>query len=169
MGCRVEQIQLYTYIHNWSLQPFSQDYGLASHTTHVVWVNFILEWRGLQFDVDSEWQILWENFSSQFMSYSQRFCQKSAERKSLKKYFFRISFWCLTGDTNPGFTANKSTHYLLDHGDFSSVTSETKYVQTTFLSVTFWHFYGKNPEKTCRLCQSLQALNLQMQNWQLQR
>ena len=26
---------LYTYIHNWPLQPFSQDYGLVSHTTHV--------------------------------------------------------------------------------------------------------------------------------------
>ena len=30
-----------TYIHNWPLQPFSQDYGLASHTTYVVCVNFI--------------------------------------------------------------------------------------------------------------------------------
>ena len=26
------------YIHNWPLQPFSQDYDLASHTTHVVCV-----------------------------------------------------------------------------------------------------------------------------------
>ena len=26
----------YTYIHNWLIQPFSQDYGLAFHTTHVV-------------------------------------------------------------------------------------------------------------------------------------
>ena len=32
-------------------------------------------------------------------------------------YFFRISFWCLTWDTNPNFTANKATHYLLDYGD----------------------------------------------------
>ena len=29
-----------TYTHNWPLQPFSQDYTLASHTTHVVCVNF---------------------------------------------------------------------------------------------------------------------------------
>ena len=34
-----------TYIHNWSLKPFSQDYDLASHTTHIVCVNFIHEWR----------------------------------------------------------------------------------------------------------------------------
>ena len=31
---------------------------------------------------------------------------------------FRISFWCLTWDSNPGFSSNKPTHYLLDHGDF---------------------------------------------------
>ena len=36
-----------TYIHNWPLQPFSQDYGLASETTHVVCVNFIRVWRDL--------------------------------------------------------------------------------------------------------------------------
>ena len=30
----------HTYIHNWPLQPFSQDYGLAYHTTHVVCVKF---------------------------------------------------------------------------------------------------------------------------------
>ena len=47
-------ISIVTYIHNWPLQRFSQDYGLASHTTHVVGVNFIREWRDLQFNVDSE-------------------------------------------------------------------------------------------------------------------
>ena len=45
--------------------------------------------------------------------YSQSFCQKSAERKSPKKYyFFHISFWCLTWDTNPDFMSDKPTHYL---------------------------------------------------------
>ena len=38
-------IHTHTYIHNWPLQPFSHDYGLASHTTHVVCFNFIREWR----------------------------------------------------------------------------------------------------------------------------
>ena len=28
----------HTYVHIWPLQPFSQDYVLASHTTHVVYV-----------------------------------------------------------------------------------------------------------------------------------
>ena len=31
---------------------------------------------------------------------------------------FRILFWCLTWGWNPGFSSNKPTHYLLDHGDF---------------------------------------------------
>ena len=75
-----------TYIHNWPLQPFSQDYGLASHTTHVVCVNFIRERWDLQFNVDSERQIFEKLFHGSFI-YSQSFCQKSAERKSPKKYF----------------------------------------------------------------------------------
>ena len=41
------------YIHNRSLQPFSQDYDIASHITHVVCFNFICEWRDLQFKLDS--------------------------------------------------------------------------------------------------------------------
>ena len=57
---------VHTYIYNWPLQLFSQDYGLASHTTYVVCVNFIHEWWNLQFNIDSEWQILWETFHGSF-------------------------------------------------------------------------------------------------------
>ena len=52
------QYMPYTYIHNWLLQHFSQDYGLAFRTTHVVCVNFIRGWRDLQFNFDSERQIV---------------------------------------------------------------------------------------------------------------
>ena len=46
--------------------------------------------------------------------YSKSFYQKSAERKSPKKYFsYFVSAW----NTNPGFTSNKSTHYLLNYGE----------------------------------------------------
>ena len=51
-------------------------------------------------------------FEELFMAifiYSQSFCQKSAERKSLKKYF---SYFVLMS----GFSSNKPTHYLIDHG-----------------------------------------------------
>ena len=45
---RVHSIKL---LNNW---PHSQDYDLVSHTTYVVCVHFIHEWRDLQFKVDSE-------------------------------------------------------------------------------------------------------------------
>ena len=46
----------HTFIHNWPLQPISQDFGLVSHTTQAVCANFIRAWRDLQFKVDSELQ-----------------------------------------------------------------------------------------------------------------
>ena len=108
----------YIHIHNWPLQPFSQDYSLASHTMHVVCVYFIREWRDQQFNVDFALQIFEKLFHGGFI-YFQSFCQKSAERKSPKKFFlFIFHFLWLTWDTNPGFTSNKPTHYLLDYGDF---------------------------------------------------
>ena len=44
---------MYTYIQNWPLQPFSQDYDLASYSTPVVCV-VPREWWYLQFNVDSQ-------------------------------------------------------------------------------------------------------------------
>ena len=53
-------------IHNWPLQPLIQDYGLASHITHAVCVNFIRERQDLQFNVYSERQILEKLFHGHF-------------------------------------------------------------------------------------------------------
>ena len=83
---------IHTYIHNWSLQPFSQDYGLASYTTHVVFVNFMCEWRDLQLYVDSERQ----NFEKLFHS---EICWEEVA----EEIFFIFHVWWLTWDTNPGF------------------------------------------------------------------
>ena len=57
--------------------------------------------------------------------YSQSFYQKSAERKLPKKYF-RILIWCLAWSSNPGFSTNKPTHYLLDHDVCSSASKKVK-------------------------------------------
>ena len=75
----------YTYIIG-HYNPSVRIIDLVSHTTYVVCVNFIHKWRDLQLKVDSERQIFWETFHGNFI-YSQSFCQKSAERKSPKKYF----------------------------------------------------------------------------------
>ena len=63
-------------------------------------------------------------FEKLFMTvfiYSQSFCQKSAERNR-RRNTFRILFWRLAWGSNPGFSSNKPTHYLLDHGDFKPLT-----------------------------------------------
>ena len=49
--------QPFTLLSNWSLQPFRQDYNLASHNTYAVCVNFKYERRYLQFKVNFERQI----------------------------------------------------------------------------------------------------------------
>ena len=36
---------MHIYIHNFLLQSFSQDYDVASHTTYVMFFNFIHKWR----------------------------------------------------------------------------------------------------------------------------
>ena len=78
--CQIRYELSVTYIHNWSLQPFSQDYWPSfSHHLHFVCVNFIYKWLDLQFKFDSERQIIWETFCGNFI-YSQSFCQKSAKR-----------------------------------------------------------------------------------------
>ena len=75
----------HTYIFG-HYNPSVRIIDLVFHTTYVVCVNFIHKWRNLQFKVDSERQIFRETFSWQVFIYSQSFCQKSAERKSPKKY-----------------------------------------------------------------------------------
>ena len=77
------------YIHTYIIghyNPSVRIVGLVSHTTYVVCVNFIHKRRDLQFKVDFEQQIFEKLFMAIFI-YSQSFCQKSAERKSPKKYF----------------------------------------------------------------------------------
>ena len=77
------------YIHTYIIghyNPSVRIIDLASHTIYVVCINITHKWRDLQFKVDSERQIFCEIFHGNFI-YSQSFCQKSAERKSPKKYF----------------------------------------------------------------------------------
>ena len=79
--------ELHTYIYIIGhYNPSVRIIDLVSHTTCVVCVNSIHKWRDLQFKVDSERQ-LFEKLFRAILFYSQSFCQKSAERKSPKKYF----------------------------------------------------------------------------------
>ena len=78
---------LHTYIIG-HYNPSVRIIDLVSHTTYVVCVNFIHKLRDLQFKVDFERQVfVFEKLFMAILVYSQSFCQKSAERKSPKKYF----------------------------------------------------------------------------------
>ena len=86
----------YNYIHNSSLEPFSQDYGLAPHTTHVVSINFIRERLQLQFKVDSEQQIfetIWD-FHDNFINFALRVFVRNLLKGNRPRniFFFIIGF-----------------------------------------------------------------------------
>ena len=69
----------YTYIHNWLLQSFSQDY----------WPSFSHHLCGVCYSLQStpNDRFFEKLFHGNFLFASQSFCQKSTERKSPKKYF----------------------------------------------------------------------------------
>ena len=114
--------QLHTYIHTelviTTLQ--SRIIDLVFHTTYVACDNFIHKWWDLQFKVDSERQIFWETLHGSFFTLSRVFA-RNLLRANRRRNTFRILFWCLAWGSNPCFTSNKPTHYLLDYGDRSQL------------------------------------------------
>ena len=132
----------HTYIHNWPLQPFSQDYCfLVSRTTYVVCIKFI-------YKIDAERQIFWESFHGNFI-YSQSFWQKSAESQSPKKYFLYFVFM-----SNPGFTSNKPTQYQIANTIPDTASSSSSSCHYAFIRFyTEWTadwFVVSNPVILCR-------------------
>ena len=102
-----------SYINNWPLQPFSQNYGLASDTTHVVCVNFFLYVSGGTYSLTStpnerflrnvSWQIL--------------FTLRVFARNRRRNIFLYFIFDDRPGIRTQAFASNKPTHYILHHGD----------------------------------------------------
>ena len=111
----------YIYIHNWSLQTFSQADDQASHTTYVVFENIIYEWRDLQSKVDSEQQIF-SGVSQLFDLLSEFFFTRNMLSGSRRSKIDQISFsWrSLNCGLNRDLTSRRLTHYLLDYGDLLS-------------------------------------------------
>ena len=87
--------------HKRSLQPFNQDYNLASYNIYVICTNFIYEWCGQHFKV----------------SLSLQFYQLSALLAKIcwVKVAEEIFWCCWNWGFNLGLTSNKPTHYLLDY------------------------------------------------------
>ena len=82
-------------------------------------------------------------FEKLFMAilFTLRVFARNLLRGNRRKNTFRISFWCLAWDSNFGFSSNKPTHYLLDHGDL------------------MWDYYCKFP-MLHDICISLIFLNI---------
>ena len=97
-------------------KPSVRIIDVVSHTTYVVCVNFIHKWRDLQSKVDSERRIFWEIFHGKFL-FTLRVFAKNLLRGNRRWSTFRIFFLCLAWDSNLGFSSNKPTHYLLNHGE----------------------------------------------------
>ena len=106
------------YIHNWSLQSFSQAYNLVFNTIHVLCVSFYLR---------KVWPIVLSqprttNFIHDIFIYMTFLFTDfwNPLRKSRWKKILRISFcWrYLTWNLNQRLTSHKPTHYILHNSDF---------------------------------------------------
>ena len=101
------------------MQAFSQDYDLVSHSTYVVCVNFIREWRDLQFKKSIPNDRFMRNFFMAIL-FALRLFARNLLRGSRRRNIFIFWYWCLTWDLNLGLTSYKPTHYLLDHDDLNT-------------------------------------------------
>ena len=87
---------LNTCIHNWPLQPFSQDYDLASDTIHVACVNFIRGCRDLQqqFKSTSNSRFLRNFFmAGLFTEFSPEICWEEIVEEISFFHIFRCDAW----------------------------------------------------------------------------
>ena len=75
------------------------------------------------FKVDSERQFFLRNFSWQFL-FILRVFAKNLLRGNRRSNTFCILFECLAQGSNPGFTFNKPTHYLIDYGEKKEKSDE---------------------------------------------
>ena len=86
---------------------------LVSHTAYIVCIDI---------ESTSNDRLL-RNFLTATVFHSQSFYFFYFFLIAEEKFFF-IFFWCLACGSNPGFTSNKPTHYLLGYSSFQH-TSDT--------------------------------------------
>ena len=106
-----------------------QNYGIDSNITSVVCINLAEKWRQPQFK-------FFNNFSWQFYLLSKIWWK----RKTPGKFFCSNSFYwrCLACGLNQDLMPNKSTHCLLDYGDFHYNITAPSYVCSHYnLFLTF--------------------------------
>ena len=110
-------IHLHTYIIG-HYNPSVRIIDLFSHTTYIVCVNFIHKCRESTVQSRLRTTDFLKNFSWQFYLLSACFA-RNLLRGNRRINTFRILFWCLAWGSNPGFSSNKPTYYLLSNDGFS--------------------------------------------------
>ena len=110
---------LTTYIHNWPLQSITVRIT-AWLPTRLLLVELILYLRDRTYSLTATVKDRFLRYFFMVGWFTLRVFVRNLLRGNLRRnIFFHISFSCLIWDTNPGFTSNKPTHYLLDHGDLN--------------------------------------------------
>ena len=109
------------YIHTYIIghyNPSVRIFGLVSHTTHVVCVKFYTWAAGPSVQCRLRMKNFLRNF---FMArlFTLRVLARNLLRGNRRSdiFFFHISLWCLTWDSNPILKFNKPTHYLRVYGE----------------------------------------------------
>ena len=116
------------YIHNWTLQPFSEDYWAWSLTPLMLCV-LILYINGGTYSLkltsnDRFFEKLFMAILFQRSDFLPEICWNN---------YLRILFWCLAWDSNPGIWSNKPKHYLLDHADLLAEMVKSTIITTDSL------------------------------------
>ena len=92
---------------------------VVSHTTHVVYVNFKHEWRGIYSLMSTLNNRFLRSFSWQFVFTLRVFTEICWEEVAKEIFsYFRYDIWL--GVWTSGLTSNKPLHYLLGYGDFTT-------------------------------------------------
>ena len=97
------KIRKHTYIHNWTLQLFSQDYDLVFTQLMLRELIFVYEWWNLQFKIDSKRQVIEKLFKA-ILHLLSEFLPDICWEEVAEEIFFHISF--------RGLTSYKPTHDL---------------------------------------------------------
>ena len=118
-----------TYIHNWSLQPFSLDYW-PSFSHHLCCV-LILYKSGGTYSLKSTSNDRFFKKLFMVILFTLRVFDRNLLRGNRRRNTFRISFLCLAWDSNPDYSSNKPQHYLIDCVDYKH-TAKAKFW-------TCWH------------------------------
>ena len=144
-----------TYIHNWSLQPFRiRIIDLVSHTTYVVCTHFIHKLRDLQSKSTPNDRFFEKIFMALSLTLRVRVFARNLLRGNRQRNAFRILFWCLALDSNPGFSSNKPTHDLrpLQCWQYQpflivSLSLTDKKVSRVLVCSSIFYFWRKNGSK----------------------